>query len=178
MCYFGAKNETAQQLRDLLCFTGLTDAQILELNETFISNINENLGGKQDVVISTANKIYQKNEAGREFLDKVTKHFRSSVQQLDFSQSAAAAQTINKWIAEQTHNKITNLISPSNLNDLTRMVLVNAIYFKGNWLTKFDAKATLKKDFNGIDGKTSQVDMMHLNGKKFPYISNPGGKFS
>ena len=173
MCYFGAKDETARQLRELLCLSTLTDEQILQLNQMFISNINDQLG--TDVVISTANKIYQQEKAGQDFLDKVTKNFRSSVQQLNFSNSDQAAQIINQWVAEQTRNKISKLISPSDLNALTRMVLVNAIYFKGNWQSKFEPNATVKKDFFGIDGTTTKVDMMHLNGKKFSYISNPGG---
>ena len=54
------------------------------------------------------------------------------------------------------------------------MVLVNAIYFKGSWLQKFDTKHTMKKDFHAIDGTTKSVDMMHLNGKKFPFFWHPG----
>lgn len=72
-------------------------------------------------------------------------------------------------------DKIKNLISPDSLNSLVRMVLVNAIYFKGKWLQEFDKKNTQKKIFNAIDGTTQNVDMMHLNGKKFPYYWHPGG---
>lgn len=175
MCYSGAKNETAKQLKDLLHVSSLSDIEILELNQKFVTNINQNLGS--DVTINTANKIYPNVgfDVKKEFLDLLGKHFHSDVQQVDYSKPNESAATINKWVEEKTKDKIKNLISPDSLNDLTRMVLVNAIYFKGNWLNKFDTELTEKKDFTDINGKVSQIDMMHMNGKKFLYNWHPEG---
>jgi len=130
MCYAGAKNETAQQLKDLLVVSKLSDTEILDLNNKYLSNINENLGS--DVTINTANKIYPNVgfEVKKDFLDLIAKNFHSDVQQLNYSQPGESAATINKWVAEKTHDKIKNLISPDSLNDLTRLVLINAIYSK------------------------------------------------
>jgi len=174
MCYFGAKNETAQQLKEVLDLSNLSETEILDLNRKYLSNIKENLG--ENVDISTVNKIYPMGPVEKEFLDIVTKQFNSDVQPLDYSNPAEATKTINQWVSEQTRNKINNLIPPGVLNLLTRMVLVNAIYFKGNWINKFKPEMTIKKDFHDIDGKTSLVDMMHLSGKKFLYLSHPSGE--
>lgn len=175
MCYAGAKNETAQQLKDLLSLSSLSDEQILELNQKYLTNVNNNLGS--DVIINTANKIYPNVgfDVKQTFLDVVAKHFHGEVQQLNYSNAGESAATINKWVAEKTREKIKDLVSADSLNDLTRLVLVNAIYFKGNWLNKFDSKLTEKKDFTDIDGKVSKVDMMHMNGKKHLFIWHPAG---
>lgn len=174
MCYVGAKNETAQQLKDLLHLSKLSDAQILDVNQKYLENINQSLGG--NVIINTANKIYPNVgfEVKKEFLDVLAKSFHSGVHQVDYSRPAESAATINQWVAEQTRDKIKNLISADALNDLTRMVLVNAIYFKGNWLNKFDTNRTEKRDFHAIDGKTSPVDMMHMFDEKFLFCWHPG----
>lgn len=177
MCLVGARNETSQQLKDLLHVSKLSDEEIIAINSKYVTNINQNLGS--NVIINTANKIYPQAgyEVKKDFLDVIAKSFHSGVQELDYSRASDAAQTINKWVAEQTHDKIKNLISPDALNALTRMVLVNAIYFKGNWLYKFDAAKTIKRDFHAINGTTSQVDMMHMSGKKFLFYWHPGGSY-
>lgn len=174
MCLVGARNETSQQLKDLLHVSKLSDEEIIAINSKYVTNINQNLGS--NVIINTANKIYPQAgyEVKKDFLDVIAKSFHSGVQELDYSHASDAAQTINKWVAEQTHDKIKDLISPDALDALTRMVLVNAIYFKGNWLNKFDAANTIKRDFHAINGTTSQVDMMHMSGKKFLFYWHPG----
>lgn len=176
MCYFGARNETAQQLKDVLELSNLSDAQILQLQQSLISNINENLGGENQVVISTANKIYPSvTPADPGFLDIVTKNFKSEVEKISYANASQAAETINKWVAGKTGDKIRNLISPDALDDLTKMVLVNAIYFKGEWLKWFDPEDTKKRDFHAIDGKTHSIDMMHFHEEFFFHQSHPEG---
>jgi serpin B len=59
------------------------------------------------------------------------KFYKSDAQGLDFSNSAASAKVINDWVATQTNNKIQNLVPETVITDLTKLILVNAIYFKG-----------------------------------------------
>ncbi|CAF0726935.1 unnamed protein product [Brachionus calyciflorus] len=174
MCHAGAKTETAEQLKSLLSFSNLSNDEILSLNSSLISNVNSNLG--ENVTIKTANKIYPKQgyEVLSDYLNSVRKNFHADVQSLNFSDASGSAKVINDWVSSQTNDKIQDLISPSVLNDLTRLVLVNAIYFKGNWDLKFDSNLTTKEDFNLADGSVQKVDMMKSN-KKFRYIYKPGG---
>ena len=174
MCYAGAKNQTATQLKDLLSLSSLSDDQILQLNSELISNVNTSLGG--NVTIKTANKLYPKQdyEILAQYLSSVQKNFHADVQSLNFGDSVGSAKTINGWVSEQTNDKIKDLINPNLINNLTRLVLVNAIYFKGSWNLKFDSKLTTKEDFHLADGSVKKVDMMKSN-KKFRYIWKPAG---
>jgi serpin B len=175
MCLAGARNETSTQLKELLNVSHLTDEQILDLNQSYLENVNTSLG--KDIKISTANKIYphQGFQIHQEFIDLLTKKFHSEVQQMNYANANESALTINKWVAEKTSDKIKNLISPGVLNDLTRLVLVNAIYFKGNWLTQFKPDQTGKEDFHLNDGSVKKIDMMRLYNKKFKYLAGPSG---
>ena len=174
MCHAGAKAETAAQLKSLLNVNHLSDQQILDLNHSYVETINKSLG--KNVKISTANKIYphKKFQIHKNFVDALNKHFHSEVETVDYGNSAQAASTINKWVEDKTNNKIKNLIDQSALNDLTRLVLVNAIYFKGDWLKKFRVEATAKENFHLTNGTVVKVDMMKLNKEKFKYLYRPG----
>ena len=86
------------------------------------------------------------------------------MQNVDFNNDATR-QGINKWVSDQTNKKIENLLNDP-LDPLTRMILVNAIYFKGDWAMKFDAKDTKKKKFYRSDGSSVDVDMMNMK-KRF-----------
>src|SRR5205085_3024549 len=72
-----------------------------------------------------------------------------------------ARQAINRWVEEQTRNKIKDLIQPGLLGPLTRLVLVNAIYFKGAWVEPFEKANTRPEDFHLADGKDISVPTMH-----------------
>lgn len=173
MCLTGAKFETAKQLKDLLHLTNMTDENVLKLNDELFTCLNTRLG--KNVVLNTANKIYPNTgfTLEKSFVDNITKHFHSEVEQVDYSNAAASAKTINDWVHAKTNNKIKDLIPASSIDVLTRLVLVNAIYFKGNWLEKFDPKNTVKdSDFNCADGTKAKVEMMKLNGKKFKILDN------
>ncbi|CAF0747772.1 unnamed protein product [Brachionus calyciflorus] len=174
MCLIGAKNETADQLKQLLGFSKLDNQEILKLNEELIQSIN-NLNG--NVTIKTANKLFPKNgfEILDEFLNTVRKNFKADVQCLDFGNPVKSAKEINLWVSNQTNDKIRDLIDPSVITELTRLILVNAIYFKGNWHLKFDSNMTIKEDFHLSDSSVRKVDMMKIKNKKFRLIGSPGG---
>lgn len=75
-------------------------------------------------------------------------------------------------MAEKTNDKVTELVSPSHVNALTRLILVNAVYFKGDWLTKFDADLTTTEDFHISTSESVKVPMMHMQNAKFFYGVN------
>lgn len=175
MCQVGARNETAQQLKKLLSVDHLSDADFLALNNDYLTTVNSGLG--QNVKINTANKIYPHNkfQINKEFTDLLSKHFQSEVELVNYGDAQASANTINTWVANKTGQKIKDLIDASVLNDLTRLVLVNAIYFKGDWKTKFQPDQTTKETFYMSAESSKQVDMMKLFNKKFNYLYSPGG---
>ena len=80
---------------------------------------------------------------------------------VDFAnQTEQSRQAINAWVEGKTHNKIKELIKPGVLDSLTRLVLCNAIYFKGKWLTQFDKKKTIDSDFWVSSDKSIKVPIM------------------
>jgi serine protease inhibitor len=94
------------------------------------------------------------------FLDISKKAYGANVQNLPFG-DGKSLKTINNWVSEHTAGKIVNMIH--ELSKDTRLVLVNAVYFKGIWSHKFDPKSTLQKDFHLLDGTTTTVNMMKTN---------------
>lgn len=87
--------------------------------------------------------------------------YQSTLERADFKSKAAEyVSTINKWVEDKTKNKIKDLIPPTALTSFTRLVLVNAVYFKAKWLNEFDSGSTRESDFK-VDGKKQPMPMMH-----------------
>ncbi len=92
----------------------------------------------------------------------------------DFIKDAEGARgTINAWAADQTSDKITNLLPPKSLDTMTRLVLVDTIYFKANWASGFDARQTTPAPFAKAGGASEQVPTMGQTGT-FEYASGSG----
>lgn len=109
-----------------------------------------------------ATKIYfQQGVSAKPAFNDITKRvFASQAQAVDFAKNQEAAKIINTWVESQTNNKIKDLVSPSLLNNNTRVVLVNAIYFLGNWETPFNPNKTQKETFFNEGLFAVTVDMM------------------
>ena len=90
-------------------------------------------------------------------------------------QPEAVRGTINQWVEQQTNNKIQNLIGPGMLTPLTRLVLTNAIYFKGTWQHPFEKAATQDGEFHLSAAQTATVPLMHRTGSGYRYYD--GGTF-
>lgn len=120
--------------------------------------------------LSIANQLYvqQGYQIKQEFQEVAVKKFRSGIESLNFANSAPSAQTINKFVEEETKDKIKDLIKPAMLDSETRLVLVNAIYFKGDWEYQFDKERTTEGDFFISETDTSRVDFMRIK-KNFNY---------
>lgn len=168
MARLGAEGETANQL-DL--GLGLASSDAGQIAESF----HHVLAAYQDSeILRIANKIFVMDgySLRQEFDELLTKQFLSAAQGVDFAKSVHAAATINKWVEERTNNLIKDLVKPSALNSDTRMVLVNAIHFKGTWQHQFPKHATRPETFY-LDGERSvQVPMMSLKAS-FRYAALP-----
>ena len=84
---------------------------------------------------------------------------------VDFAQAEAASRTINQWVESQTNGKIKDLIPPGSLNALTRLVLTNAVYFKGDWVQPFQKRNTQEEDFTVSAQEKVKVPLMHQQTK-------------
>lgn len=117
------------------------------------------------------------------YSDAIRNYYSAICDQLDFSSKRACRQScaiVNRWVSGQTNGKITNLLTDDMLNANTRMVLVNAISFKCDWLHKFKPQNSKVADFHQLDGKVatttfmSQTDnFMYANGVDYEAVELP-----
>ncbi len=125
--------------------------------------------------LNVANALWAQNgyTFKKDFLNLNNDHLGGSTRLLDFRQTEAARRTINGWVEKQTRDKIKDLLPRGAVNADTRLVLTNAIYFKGKWGTEFLKKNTRTETFyGGIDGKTKiKTPLMYQSGT-FRHISS------
>ncbi|XP_030024556.2 serine protease inhibitor 3/4-like [Manduca sexta] len=128
------------------------------------------------VTFEVANKIYIK-DGGYDVEDALKKDaveiFNVEFEKMNFKNGTVAADLINTWVEQKTHDKIKNLFSSDSLDAFTRMVLVNALYFKGEWKSKFDVDDTMKQTFH-IDNETSIKIPMMFKANNFQYGESSG----
>ncbi|XP_052242981.1 leukocyte elastase inhibitor-like [Dreissena polymorpha] len=172
MVQTGARNETRNQMISTLQFQSNDQLLILADAEQFVKVLNK---GSDHVILRSANRLYPNSDKGilEDYIKAVVKHFASDVKNVDFKLNPEGSrQEINKWVEEVTNEKIKNLLPSGSINSLTRMVIANAIYFKGNWAIQFEPKSTKKSDFHTLDGKSLKIDMMKREMKKVRYGEN------
>jgi serpin B len=124
---------------------------------------------KRGFTLSTANALWaQQGYPWRaEYKKLLQQDFRAGLFDVDFiSQPEQARNTINKWVENETREKIKDLIPPGTITPLTRAVLTNAIYFKGDWLSQFDKKMTREQPFTRLDGSQVKVPLMYQSNPK------------
>jgi serine protease inhibitor len=109
------------------------------------------------------------------FLDTIHTDYGNALFAVDFRSSAESVrQQINAWAARQTRDRVTDFLGPGAVTPDTRLVITNAVYFKGEWLDPFDASSTRPADFHLSDGKNNSVPMM----SKYSYGSAGYGAFN
>jgi serpin B len=176
MAYAGARNQTESQMAEVLHFpvsvkrsTDSASKFLLDKRQfaTEFGNIIKDLnkrGQKGAYTLTVANALWGQKGYGflKEFLELIESNYDGSLNEVDFVRAAESARkTINTWVEKKTNGKIKNLISQGVLDSMTRLVLTNAIYFKGNWAKQFEEKRTQKAPFTLADGQKINVEMMN-----------------
>ncbi|ATB43153.1 serpin (serine proteinase inhibitor) family protein [Cystobacter fuscus] len=102
------------------------------------------------------------------FLDVLALHYGTGMHVVDFSaNSSGIREDINTWVWEQTEERIEDLLPPTAVTPLTRLILVNALHFKAAWQSPFREKGTQDAPFHTLDGATRQVPMMQGGGARY-----------
>jgi serine protease inhibitor len=169
MTYAGARGNTAKQMKKTLRFSLGPEKLHPAFGKT--ESILAALQKAGNVQLNVANSLWP--QQGYKFLGKfrslLKKHYGVVVTPVNYKSAAEdARKAINSWVEKKTREKIKELIKPNILNSLTRLVLVNAIYFKGNWKTQFNAEKTKTLPFHVSAEKTVQVPTMAQK-KKFRF---------
>lgn len=167
MTYAGAKGKTACQMAEVMHYPNQPTC-----NEVFgqiIKNLNERNKESYRLVVSNALWGQKDYQFLPEFLNTIEDNYNGGFNSVDFAgETEKSRLIINKWVEKKTEEKIKDLIQKGILNTDTRLVLTNAIYFKGNWNKQFDKKATKMSKFTLHNGTKIQTDMMNIK-KKFNY---------
>ncbi len=168
MTYNGAEGETRSAMEETLLLQGMTMAKVNNLFADLLTIL-----GNPDpkVELAMANSLWAREgvDFNEGFLQRNRDYFGAEVNTLDFS-NAGAADLINNWVKEQTHNKIDGIVNPP-INPDTILFLINAIYFKGAWSEPFDPETTHKIPFHLPDGTEKQHPVM-FRGDDFRCLEN------
>ena len=171
MTYAGANGDTERQMADALRFDLPED----QLHAAF-NAIDLTLDGRPDEVrdtggdpgepfrLAVVNQLFGQVGFGFEapFLDVLAVNYDADMRLLDFSADPEGSRTaINAWVEEVTENRIVDLLPKGSIIDLTRLVLVNAIYFKASWFLPFEESLTTDDAFTTLSGAVETVPTMH-----------------
>jgi serpin B len=173
MAYAGARGDTGSEMAKALHFT-VPPGQLHPAMGALLRDLN---AAHSDYQLSVANALWA--QQGYTFLDQflnlLKTDYGAGLQQVDFKGAPEAARSvINQWVEQKTQDKIKDLLAPGAVRPDTRLVLTNAIYFKGNWQTQFDKAQTRNEDFYLSQTKSAAAPLMHREGS-FGYFD--GGTF-
>uniref|UniRef100_A0A8B9XQB8 Glia-derived nexin n=1 Tax=Bos mutus grunniens TaxID=30521 RepID=A0A8B9XQB8_BOSMU len=157
MLQLGADGRTKKQLTTVMRYgVNGVGKMLKKINKAIVSKKNKD-------IVMVANAVFVKNDSKMEvpFVTRNKDVFQCEVRNANFEDPASACASINAWVRNETQGMIDNLLSPDLLNGvLTRLVLVNAVYFKGLWRSRFLPENTKKRTFVAADGKSYQVPML------------------
>ncbi|XP_074908470.1 serpin B6-like isoform X1 [Buteo buteo] len=163
MILLGSKGNTEAQIAKVLSLNKAKDAH--NGYQSLLAKIND---PNTKYILKTANRLYGEKtfEFLSSFIELSQKFYHAGLEQTDFIQAwEDSRKQINGWVEERTEGKIQNLLAEGILNSLTRLVLVNAIYFKGSWEKQFNKERTAEMPFQINEKETKPVQMMFKKDK-------------
>ena len=170
----GAAGETDSQIQSVLHLPG--NGATIAPAYAALACADETDGAAGGDTLAIANSVWgQQGMAFQQgFLSTLSGGYDAPLQQVDFaSDPGGAATSINAWIADKTHGQIPSLVQPGDIGPGARLVLADAVYFKGSWETAFDPSQTSPRAFTLADG--SQVEVPTMSGQvtlRSGYVQN------
>jgi serpin B len=163
----GARGTTADEIESVLH---------LPTNETLrregFADLNAALNsGSGNCTLRTANALWAEKTHSLlpGYIETAARWYGANATNLDFIENPEGSrETINRWVEEKTEDRIRDLLPPGSIDPLTRLVITNAIYFKGAWAQQFDPARTTEEEFRVSPNETVAVPMMHGNAV-YPY---------
>jgi serpin B len=159
MCAVGARGETRLVLADLIGAPQSVDEQNRQYAEMLKSVNGE---GDRPFELVTANALWGQHgyHFKSDFQEAIADFYDGALHEVNYrTQPDEAVKAINAWVSNKTRGRIKDLVKRSNVNDATRLILTNAIYFKGQWEKVFDKAFTKDEDWHGP--KMCKVPLMH-----------------
>jgi len=170
MVFNGAGGSTREAMARTLGITSLDEEQINGANHQLLDTLRK---ADPAVQLQIANALWVKTgfALNTSFVEQTRDYYDATAQSLDFfGDPESAVKTINAWVDHNTQGKIPTIID--KLSRQTRLVLTDAVYFKGRWSHPFDKKATQTRSFHLRSGASVMTPMM-VQGGKYPYLETP-----
>ena len=175
MTYSGARTETEKQMASAMQYLIGQEKLHSVFNYLDLELAKRGQGAKgidqKGFRLNVINAIWGQKDFKfkTEYLDLLAQHYGAGLRILDFIKAAEPSrQTINQWVNDQTEGKIKDLLPQGSVNELTRLVLTNAIYFNAAWASQFEKGATTEGKFTLLNGTQITVSMMRQM-KSFGY---------
>ena len=167
MTYNGANGKTKKAFEETLHFNNTT---IEEVNKSALDLTKALLSVDPQVTLNIANSIWYKDNftVENDFIERNQTYYNAFVKPVDFN-SSQTVNKINNWVDDKTNGKIDKIID--HLSPLDRLILINAIYFKGEWRNQFKKDKTETDQFHLETWGAVNVPMMHTTGD-YPYFEN------
>jgi serpin B len=163
MPWGGARGETAAQMRTVLHLEGTAD-EVMEASGQLSRSLQD---PARPIVFRIANQLFGEKayKLVPAYVEKTKASFGAPVELLDFKKAPEQARIhINRWVEGKTERRIKDLIPPKEVKKDTLLVLVNAIYFLGDWSYPFEPGETRPSTFHLTASETKKVPTMHRTG--------------
>jgi serpin B len=160
LAYRGARGATADELRRVLYFSAPPE-KYLGIQAPILRAMTFSGSGRE---LSTNNSLWVQDglSLNPAYLADTAANAGAGLRRVDYRADPDRARvTINKWVSDKTRDRINDLLSPDNVTEATRAILVNTIYWKAIWATDFPPSATKIAPFHLLDGKTTRASLMH-----------------
>jgi len=171
MTFAGARENTEKQMADVLHFT-LGQKRLHSAFSDFRIQLKNYV--KEGIELNIANALWFQTGYNflKDFLELTQEHYDAGLNHVDFAKDTEAARKkINIWVEQKTNDKIQKLIKPGMITSLTRLVLTNAIYFKGEWESQFEEELTQENPFYITPETIVDVQMMNQE-DRFKYFED------
>jgi serpin B len=167
--YEGAKGKTADEIRSVFYFPA---------NDTTrrggFAGLNAGINsGDPGYSLRTANALWAEKTYPflTDYVSTAERFYGAKITNLDFIGHPEDSRiTINTWVEDKTEDRIRDLIPAGEIDPMTRLVITNAIYFKGDWVKQFDKTKTADADFRTAPGRTVKVPMMQRTDEDAVYL--------
>ncbi len=174
MCYAGARENTAAEMNRVMHFN--PDQELFHPAFGYLHELMLKGSFTKENELRVANALWAQDDIPLldKFCKTATSRYSAKVQNVSFKRSRDVEESrllINKWVEEQTMDKITELIKPDALSTRTRLVLTNAIYFRGDWLYPFNQNRTSQGEFRTADNQLVTASFMNQQ-KPFLYYAD------
>jgi serine protease inhibitor len=168
MVYNGADGVTKEEIAKVLHVDGMDKNELNKANASFMSILHSD---SKQIQLNLANSIWLNKDFHfqTEFAKNNRDYFNAKIQEMDIN-SSESPKIINDWVEKATNKKIKDIVDTPLDRDLVA-ILINAIYFKGDWKYEFEKKQTEELPFYFADGTEKDIPLMRLN-KKLPYLEN------